>query len=254
MQTATPVFSTVGEEPPMTMQVGLVGSDGIVLASDTKWTHPPKDRLSSGKRYTSVGPKIEIHRAKNIAVCMAGDMQSARRIAKLIIQEWKAEDSRYPEDALERIGQQVLQQDRSGAQCHVVVGASSPQLFSFEFCELEDGWTPSIRRESGKFIAGDCANASTFWAERYCKVFQSLHLGVERLIPLAAHVVTSAASINNDGVGGLDIVICEKSSIRRLSEESISILMEKSEGWDRIIGDLFLNHRQSYNYDSTIRE
>jgi 20S proteasome alpha/beta subunit len=52
----------------MTMQVGMVGSDGIVLASDTKWTHPPKEIQSSAKRFSSTRDKIRIEREKGIYI------------------------------------------------------------------------------------------------------------------------------------------------------------------------------------------
>src|SRR5713101_603773 len=51
------------EEFPMTMQVGMVGTDGVLIASDTRWMNTPRLRNNqfwAGGRYTFNSPKIRI--------------------------------------------------------------------------------------------------------------------------------------------------------------------------------------------------
>jgi hypothetical protein len=58
------------EEPPMTMQIAMIGSDGIVLASDTKQTRTPLPDHAA-KRYGFGSSKIGITESKRIAATCA---------------------------------------------------------------------------------------------------------------------------------------------------------------------------------------
>src|SRR5438876_9454760 len=51
MPKVAPAFFLSDEEFPMTMQVGMVGTDGVLIASDTLWmTRPEKSPLLSEKQ------------------------------------------------------------------------------------------------------------------------------------------------------------------------------------------------------------
>lgn len=63
----------------MTMQVGMMGSNGIILASDTR-IQRSLVRCEMGIWHTSGGYKIKISENKKIAVSRAHDLWEAERI------------------------------------------------------------------------------------------------------------------------------------------------------------------------------
>jgi hypothetical protein len=74
-------------------------------------------------------------------------------------------------------------------------------------------------------------------------------LPIERLIPLAAHMIGQAKTLNTAGIDGLEILLCRSGGIQCLSQESCELLERQAERWDEAIGDLFLNHQPQYSYD-----
>ena len=244
-----------GEEIPMTMQVAMVGSDGIVLASDTYCQETPQldvGQMYFGGRHGTNHTKIKIDHSLGMAISYGWDAKSAEKIGDLIVEHWRNEDRKNPEDALERICDKVPQPDRRRAQCLVVFTRPSPQMFFIQTTSNEDNkWEPWCRSSTSILIAGDTTNSTIFWAERYYRKFAPLHLSGERLIPLAAHMIGQAKTLNTAGIDGLEIVICSSSGIKQLSKDSCELLKRQAEHWDDTIGDLFLNHKPQYIYDVT---
>src|SRR5271170_839047 len=79
---------------PMTMQVGMVAADGIVLASDTQWTHTPEKLL-----YQHVGRAVRYHTncskikmSNGMAVSYALDKRTAEDTAGVILTTFDAND------------------------------------------------------------------------------------------------------------------------------------------------------------------
>jgi hypothetical protein len=68
------------EEPTMTMQIAMIGTDGIVLASDTKQTRTPFTE-NAAKRYGFGSSKIGISEDRRIAATCAMDMKYAAQVA-----------------------------------------------------------------------------------------------------------------------------------------------------------------------------
>jgi hypothetical protein len=83
------LFSSASEDDlPMTMQVAMEASDGIVLASDLKWvTLVGEDDRRGPLRHTEYKSKIKID--KEIAICCAGDMIHSTRLADEILLHWR---------------------------------------------------------------------------------------------------------------------------------------------------------------------
>src|ERR1700687_5047731 len=93
------------DRPPMTMQVGMVGSDGIILASDTKiWAQPP----GLGRTITAGLSKIKISESAKIAVLSAGDMSASSRVADAIIANPHLAGSSSPEARICEIAMEEL--------------------------------------------------------------------------------------------------------------------------------------------------
>jgi hypothetical protein len=229
----------------MTIQVGMVGMDGILLAGDTRWTKTPLliNKAFAAGRYGFSSPKIKINHERKMAISCAMDMETAGHLADEIFSGLKNEEFEQPVLPLEMIGRKVLLSagERNNAHCLVVL--PNLKLFMVQFAMFNGEWAPFSQPMDTIAIAGDNVNASIFWVERYYQ-----KLAIEKLIPLAAHLIVCAHKLNTGTVSGLEVVLCTASSIRRLSDESIHELELKAEEWDKHIGELFLNHRQQFTY------
>jgi len=238
----------VGEELPMTIQVGMVGTDGILIAGDTRWTASPMlvNRNWAAGRYGYNSSKIKLNHERGMAVSCAMDMGTAGHVASDIISGLREEDFEYPVGAIEEIATKVptpIGKPRKEAHCLIALTRPVLQLFLFQFATVNEEWGPLCQPLETIGIAGDNVNAAIFWAERYYQ-----KLPVERLVPLAAHLVVCAHKLNTGTIGGLEIVLGTASGIHRLSDESIRELETKADEWDSSIGNLFLNHRQQFTY------
>jgi hypothetical protein len=70
---------TIGEELPMTMQVGMVGTNGIVIAGDTHHSVSPMFANLMGVRHGYGSTKIRTDEAGRVAVTCAMDMRPVTR-------------------------------------------------------------------------------------------------------------------------------------------------------------------------------
>src|ERR1035441_1605164 len=90
------------DKPPMTIHVGMAGSDGIVLAGDTlEWGSPNVASLASRQALstwmTQTGSKIKLSDNRKIAVSCAGDLREAYALADAIIADLSSEFWQNPE-------------------------------------------------------------------------------------------------------------------------------------------------------------
>lgn len=240
-------FPSVREEEfPMTMQVGMVCTDGILIASDTRTMNTPRWSSGSIPRTTFNSSKIRISLERGIAVSCARNMETANHLATEIIEKLKEEDFDYPQFPIEAMGRTVLaaaEERRNDAQCLIALQRPTPQLFLFQFGMINAQWGPSCMLMDGKAVAGDNVNAAAFWTERYYEPKP-----IEQLIPLAAHLIISASKLNSGSISGLEIVTCTSSEIKRLSDGSVRELERQCIEWDKSIGDLFSGYRQQFTY------
>jgi hypothetical protein len=240
---------------PMTMQIGMVGSDGIVLASDTRWTKEPakpksEDITGRAVRYGTNGTKIKVTEGKEIAVSYAADKQSSGFVAEEIIAKLTVENAPDPIIAVQEIFNANASRRWHHVQGFIVLTHPAVQLFRFEIARNNRKWSAICEPVTfGYDVAGDVTNAAIYWAERYPEI-----LTVEQLIPLAAHLIVSSHHLNTAGIGGLEIVRCDASGIRQLSLESTRELVQKANEWDGTIRDLFLKYQQQYTYDSAMTQ
>jgi hypothetical protein len=241
-------FLPLGEEEfPMTMQVGMVGEDGVLIASDTRWMNTPRlVNEWSGSRHTFNSSKIIVDHERGIAISCARNMETARHVADGIVAGLKDEqDWINPILPIEEIGRKVLLSagERREVQCLIAFTAPTPRLFLFQFGLVNGEWGPLCQKMDGSAFAGDNVNPAIFWAERYYKAEP-----IRTLVPLAAHTIVSAGTLNPTAISGVEIVLCDASGIHRVSEDSLRQLESKAREWDKNIGDLFLDHRQQFTY------
>jgi hypothetical protein len=172
-------------------------------------------------------------------------METAHHVASEVILGLKDEDWEYPILPIERIGARILSSagERNDAQCLIAFARPAPRLFLFQFGMVNGQWGPWCQLMQTTAIAGDNVNPAIFWAERYYQ-----ELPIENLLPLAAHLIVAASTLNPTPISGLEIVLCNASGLHRLSDDSIRELKSKATEWDKNIGDLFLTHRQQFTY------
>jgi hypothetical protein len=237
----------------MTMQVGMVGTDGVLIASDTRWTNTPILRINQpwlGARGGYNANKIIISHERGMAISSARAMETAGTVAHKIISGLKDEDFEYPIIPIERIGETVLastvRQERNDAQCLVALVRPSPQLLLFQFGHINNEYDSICQQMKSYAIAGDNLNAAIFWAERYYP--REPKLPIQQLIPLAAHLVVCAERLNSATISGLEIVLCDLSGIHRLSDSSIEQLESRARENDVSIGRTLLNGSQQFSY------
>ena len=192
----------------MTMQVGMVGKDGVLLAGDTRWRDPLLLRgtyWQEGNVGTN-STKIKIDYERKMAISCAADMTTAGYIANEITSKFDDDDLSHPIAAIQRIAATVRPQDRNDAQCLILLPGPCPRLLSFKSMKsvIQGGvpvlqWSPVCREEKSIAIAGHLVNAALFWVEKY----YDKTLSIKRLVPLAAHLIVCAHQLNPYGISGL---------------------------------------------------
>ena len=236
----------------MTMQVAMVGVDGIVLASDTRYAHTQRSE-NFETRHTSLSSKMRFSEGRDIVIACAKSMETSRMIADAILDGLTDNDWTYPILPIERIAQRVVDSvdaDRKDSQCLIVSTHPTPRLFQVETATVNGEPGRSICHDiKDKAISGDRANAAIFWAERYYK-----KESVESLIPLAAHMIVSAGKLNPASIHGLEVVVCDSGGCRFLPDDSIASLESAASQWDENIGSLFYDHVvEKEKFDAVLR-
>lgn len=217
----------------MTLQVGMVGTDGIVLASDTKWMN------TAGIRHSSSSSKITVDPGRGIAVACARNLELSVPIAKAIIDAAREGDFEHPLVAMERIGTQMVSlssQERRDAQCLIVFVRPSPKLYYLQ----TDRTAAVCKEEWGKVVAGDQTGAAVFFTERYYE-----RKPVRALLPLAAQLIFEGHKLNDNWIQGLEILVCDDAGFHSVPKESIAELQSRAAALDAAIeSSLF----QEFNY------
>jgi hypothetical protein len=236
------VSPKMDKEFPMTLQVALVGTDGIVLASDTKWSETRQ------VRHTYNRTKIEINYERRIAVSYARNMDSSARAAKDIANKITDEQWDSPQLRIEEIAEEAMQSlpyNIRDLNCLIV--SPRMKLFRLEMTQdLSKGAfeaRPSCWESTDKAPAGDETNAALFWGERYYE-----RRPIRTLVPLAAYLINAGNKLSPDRIEGLEIVLCEPAGIRRLSEDSIRALQSMANGLDEHLRSAFINYSEQFTY------
>lgn len=240
-------YISSAEELPMTMQVGMVGTDGIVLAGDTRRTKPPKVSLERpwvAGRYGENGTKITVSKESRIAVSSALCLDTAERIAGKIVTALDISNSGLLRPSIEAIAKETFEANEKESFNNIVVVSVEPRPRMFRVADVKVGgeWTVYCQELQRLAIAGDTVNAAIFWAERYYN--QYLHAEkrpVKDLIPLAAHLIVCAHSLNTATVSGLEIAVCRSRGVELLLDDVIEPLEERAAKREEAIAKMVFN-------------
>jgi len=222
------------EEVPVTFQIGMVGNDGVLLASDRLYT-----QIGPGaSRRTWHSDKIFIRDDKNIAYCSAGD-DVAARAAQLYYESIKISVDQLDLPAWQALhlsSGNALREDEGTAQIEnrscgsLLVADLRSQAIELWYSEVKRPPVSAYKITEHYVCVGDSQNSAGFFLERY---FPKDHkLPLTKLTTLAAHAVLMAGATNPTGVAGLEIVLCSHKKFTRLSQDEISSLMKRSHKLD----------------------
>jgi hypothetical protein len=151
----------------MTFQVGLVGSDGLVIASDRRLQNFENGQLNIDDRYS------KFFKPDGLACCWSGD-DVARRASHNIERAWR--DVPFGKSSirhrLEMIGDMTWTEQNQlagqqgillnpGVNRKVIVGCHD------ELWLLEVGLPRSLAQQHGRIVAGDLANTARHFINKY---------------------------------------------------------------------------------------
>lgn len=191
----------------MTMQVGMVGSDGIILASDTK-IYAPAPRLDL--TITTGISKIRVDVDAEIAILCAGNMKASLCVADAIIAS-RLEGNGSVESKICQIAASELEK-YNPTGCEFLVYLSGAL---YVYSSAQD--TVFCQRVATYAFCGHSTNAAIFWANRFFTPSPPRMRTCEELIPLAAQIIVDGGVLNSGAIGGLEIVRCTTAGIQILS-------------------------------------
>jgi 20S proteasome alpha/beta subunit len=211
----------------MTMQVGMVGADGLVLVGDTRRYVEPRDR----DWYSYSSSKIKIADSGRIAIACARNMDISLRIAQRIFSELPSFTSiQDREHSIWEIGMDTTR--NQAAECIIAFADPTPSLYVF----LCDGNGDGRCEEVDRISTGNTGNPAYFLAERY---YTSL-LSVAQLMRLAANIIVAAGTLNSGAIQGLEVVTLNSVGFRQWSREENRTLENEAKETGRQIGELIL--------------
>jgi hypothetical protein len=230
----------------MTMHVGMVGTDGIVLAGDTlQWANPLPDSVPSQTGISTwmnqTLSKIKISDDRKIAVACAGSLQEAYPLADAFIAGLSTQIRQYPEGRIQEITQEFAdsQPRWRGVECLVLFSEPQPNLYHLQCLPDEitgRAQAPQCCAVPMYTFAGDSLNGAIFWAMRYYRILPPAKQTVCHLQRLAAQIVADAGALNAGSVGGLELVYCDQLGIHSLSNrENYTLLRDAQERSDDIL-------------------
>lgn len=188
----------------MTIQIGLRGTDGLVLAGDRMW-HSDPGRIWRRWFASKMNPSED---GRTLIAC-ARNMNVAQSAAIRILSEITGCDAGLRGKRLLDIGENVAieshnpeQNNKFDAECLVAFSDTC----SFSLLRISGDGKANCYQGLNPTTAGDATNPSLFWYERY----YDRSLTVEQLVPLAARVVVDAGKMSNGNIGGLEIATCRQ--------------------------------------------
>jgi 20S proteasome alpha/beta subunit len=224
------------EELPMTMQVGMLGTDGVLLAGDTRICRKPLDGVQAPWQFYD-GPKLMISQSGRIAVSCAQNMNAAKDVAQAIFREMSYGD--HPE-CEEQVKKTALSAARGrNVECLIAFCDPLPCFYSLQYTKRE-GADENIdcQRITTCVAAGDTRNPAVFWGMKYYRL-----LPLDQLKHLAACMVVSAAALNTAAINGLEMVYCTRQGCQRVPDDSTRILESMAKTKIVQVGDFVLNGR-----------
>jgi len=219
----------------VTLQIGLVGNDGLVMASDRLL-----QQIGDGGA-RSVGKVSKFLRNDGTVMCWAGDSIAERAAIRIEGLDWNSVKRNSIAADLMRAGDATWEEmERLGYRMDPGVIRNVLVAFRDDFWQLEVGLPRSLaRRRIDRVVMGDPANSARFLINRYANEVQMLP--TSQLVSLAAYAILMGGEENPNGVGGLEVVVIPKGGLPRFSTtEQEQELAKLSESLDDVIKEQLL--------------
>jgi hypothetical protein len=210
----------------MTLQVGLVGSDGIVLASDRLM-----QQIEQGARSTGTVSKFLY--SDSVTCCWSGDSMAENAANKVWDLDWTSVTDLRRQ--LVSIGKETKEEcgrsfEPGTAIRKVIVACHAlPSLWLLDLT-----WaSPTVHERLDCVATGDSGNTCRHFLNRYapgCEVRP-----VAELVRLAAYAVLVAGDENPRGIAGLEVVVVQNGKAVFLTKEQERELMGYSEALSETI-------------------
>jgi hypothetical protein len=217
----------------MTLQIGMLGLDGVIIAGDTRVSVPTL--ASTDAPWISFdGQKIHISKSGRIAVSCAHDLQSGSRVAEAIFAQMTHGDHPGCEREIEELGAAAAQ--GRDIQCMVAFADPLPSIYIYTHAKVGDSQLNDCQRIISCAPAGDCRNPAAFWGMTYYK-----QLPIDKLKRLAACMVVAGGKLNSAMIGGFEMVLCTKGGCVRVDEASTKELERQAHAKMQTIGELIMS-------------
>jgi len=230
---------TIGDdELPMTMQVAMVGTDGIVLAGDMRHSLSPRFERAAATDAARRGygaTKIRIDEAGKIAICCAMDMMAARIFVDRVFLELPSIALKDRAKHIEEIGREVGEGLAGNREIESLIVFADCLSTFYRFRLMSNPREVCVDEVVDASAAGDVVNSAIFWRMHYYR-----RIPIANLIVLASHMIVVAGLRNSAMIEGLEIVLCDSEGFRRLSIEENREWQAKAIERDKHIGKLVI--------------
>jgi hypothetical protein len=233
------------EDTPVTLQVALIGTDGILLASDRKTVVRGNGLVDQ----SFLSSKILIDSAQGIAIAHSGN-QISHQVAELILSDPAPVSEKLSTPKLQSFATEVWNRDESRpfdwhGELLIICKNNLDRIIKVSLGPLLLGKNiEGARAERAlsydKICAGHASNPAIFFSEHY---YPNVKKRVSQLVFLAAHLILTGSRINPNGIEGLEIVKCTSSGFERLAESLVAELVGRSDELDTWIRNAILTPR-----------
>jgi 20S proteasome alpha/beta subunit len=178
----------------MTIHVGLLGSDGIVIAGDRQIV---ENGPGNARSFTQ---SSKFSKNQHMVCCWAGGKPATEAAREIADVDWTSVTNR--EEGLRECGRKIYKAFEQGSYWgtmhKVIVGFSDGELFELSVEKLSGVMPPSDR-----IVIGDKYNSARLFTNLYYKKGRP----VSELVFLAAHTALMASRENPAFVNGLQVAI-----------------------------------------------
>lgn len=206
----------------MTLQIGMVGSDGFAIVGDT-WKHVP----SQGRSWFGYsGPKMILSTSGKSLGAIARTVEISLEAVKEVFAHLEG----YSGDKVEKIAEIATRiVGDHDAEFFVVFTDPSPEMYLFlkekegrARCELMYGCCP----------IGDAGNPAYYWVMRNFDA----SLTVAQMVRLGALTVITGAKVNPAMIQDLEVATFDNDGLRIWGRAESKALKVEIEGLDKSIG------------------
>jgi hypothetical protein len=238
--------ASYGGRIPMTLAVALIGSDGWVLASDTRLykignSMQPNGVLDFGF-VTASTPKIHINQKLRVVYTFAGD-HVGQLAGEILINNLKTNKEAGKATLLKETGASCFEQHVDGTPLNPNLSRQLLVVFfegPIQVWSLDIGRAAAPAQHKDQAIIGDITNGAKIFPQLY-HAYQS----VEILKVMAAHTILMGHECNATMVAGLEI--CwgnnDGSNLHEATLEERRALAQRSREIDEQISELFKTDR-----------